>query len=588
MSASKSLADHELIQYEPEAITLPLALTCPTFAPLGWTGETNLLSLEDYREVIGCVKVDHVQLWPTACRIMQAVDAWAAKNEYAIHAVVAGGLAAWPFARAGEDEHSPTDCDVFFWREKTHLAFWEHREDKCNQLAAFLYDTVLTSIGEDCKVILGQGIINVNHGSDQHLFQLILKVYDDIGDVLNSFDLNSAKVACDSEGRVWMTRESLRANVCRINTVDPAARSITYERRLVKYFDRGYAVEFPHLLNISRNDFVLSPKNNPSGVNRDEGNLVRSHRLKFQVIAVLNTQAVLGFGKLRWTGLDEYDAARALESSFYFSEPHYVREFECNENAQADTATRRFRSNLFDVRCHLSGKPENNRHIVLRTEAIVKLAERFDGEDEFETRFPGGEFDVCAFLRAGNANPLALCINLAPDAFGVALNKAVRRSGRAEYLVPLLANRADLLVEYIALRTDGERHTFLAPHIARLVEEVRATPPLPYWIYPAGARAARLPAPETPERWYGDRYGVAPPPTLPPGGVPDYVGTLITDTCAICREPLYDGKNVLKLPCGHAFHWTASGAVECPGLKRALKIAGARAMLKCPTCRAET
>ena len=588
---------HELVLYDPKSMPPPLALTCPVFAPLGWTGEAGRLSLEEYHQSLEGVKIKGLPLWSPAVDIMTTVDRWAAESGYEIHAVVAGGLAAWPFAAAAASSASdqattfPSDCDVFLWRDGPHDAAM------CNRLAAHLYTAVTELVeeidGHHDAITVGQGIFNVNKrasGETRREYQLILKVFGGVADILNSFDLNSAKVACDSEGRVWMTRGSLRANVYRINTLDPAARSITYERRLVKYFERGYAIEFPHLSDIPRHDFTLSPKNNPSGRAANDSHTIMTHRLQFQVVAVLRTWATLGFGKLSWTGLDEYDARRAHESGFYASEPHTAEDFVAEHTHTECDCSKRLWHNL---RCFLSGHYDSYSHIALSEIMGARIVRHLDYDGRLNADHDPNsgpvepdpeDFSAWTVLGEGNVNPLALYAWVAPRKFSAALTRKVCASGKIEYLAPLLKGG---LAEYAELRTDEERQKFLGPHVAKLIAEIRAAP-LPLWVYPAGARAARLPAPETPERWYGDRYGVAPPPTLPPGGVPDYVSTLIIDTCAICREPLYDGKNVLKLPCGHAFHWAKTHTIDCPGLKKALKNETHGIKLTCPSCRAVT
>ena len=76
--------------------------------------------------------------------------------------------------------------------------------------------------------------------------QVILRLYDTISEVLHGFDLGSCAVAYTGD-QVWFTSLSKLAFECGVNVVDMSRRRASYEHRLLKYFDRGFAVVMPNL-----------------------------------------------------------------------------------------------------------------------------------------------------------------------------------------------------------------------------------------------------------------------------------------------------------------------------------------------------
>ena len=77
-------------------------------------------------------------------------------------------------------------------------------------------------------------------------YQIIFRVYKTKSEILHGFDLGSSAVGFDGEN-VLFTTLSKFAYEYRCNIVDTTRRSTTYEKRLKKYFERGFAIVLPGL-----------------------------------------------------------------------------------------------------------------------------------------------------------------------------------------------------------------------------------------------------------------------------------------------------------------------------------------------------
>jgi hypothetical protein len=85
---------------------------------------------------------------------------------------------------------------------------------------------------------------------DRHKIQIILATYKNAFEVLNSFDLGASKsgIHFTIVGQKFITTtEGLYALTHRVNKIDPSKYSTHYITRLIKYMERGYAIEFTDL-----------------------------------------------------------------------------------------------------------------------------------------------------------------------------------------------------------------------------------------------------------------------------------------------------------------------------------------------------
>lgn len=76
--------------------------------------------------------------------------------------------------------------------------------------------------------------------------QVVLRLYRSVAEVVNGFDLGSSAMAWDG-AKLHFTRAGLVAANHGANVVQPIARRASFERRLIKYFYRGFDVVLPGL-----------------------------------------------------------------------------------------------------------------------------------------------------------------------------------------------------------------------------------------------------------------------------------------------------------------------------------------------------
>ncbi len=81
-------------------------------------------------------------------------------------------------------------------------------------------------------------------------FQIILRCYTSISEILHGFDIPSCAVGFDGES-IWMTEMALFTYKSGFNVIDLTRRSTSYESRLNKYLHRGFGIIFPDL-NLSK------------------------------------------------------------------------------------------------------------------------------------------------------------------------------------------------------------------------------------------------------------------------------------------------------------------------------------------------
>lgn len=105
-------------------------------------------------------------------------------------------------------------------------------------------------------------------------YQFVLRLYDNISQILLGFDIDCCRVAFDGQ-RVWATESALFALKNKVNVVDFDRMSPTYEMRLAKYATRGISVYVPeldrHMVRYDRLCKVVRPK----GVNPYNGSAGR-------------------------------------------------------------------------------------------------------------------------------------------------------------------------------------------------------------------------------------------------------------------------------------------------------------------------
>jgi len=77
-------------------------------------------------------------------------------------------------------------------------------------------------------------------------FQIVLRIYSNISEILHGFDLGSSAVGYDGT-HIYFTTLSQYSYANSVNILDVTRRSTTYEQRLSKYVYRGFDVVLPHM-----------------------------------------------------------------------------------------------------------------------------------------------------------------------------------------------------------------------------------------------------------------------------------------------------------------------------------------------------
>jgi hypothetical protein len=469
------------------------------------------------------------------------------------HVYVAGGAAAWPLgpatARAG-------DVDLFIAGidPADRAALW----GKAAEVVGLLRRALAGGRPEgaaDITETLTPGLITLTaryaHGTRRgHKVQVILRAFPHISAILHGFDVPACCVAYDGRA-ARLTYLAAWAHAFRVNVVCPAYRSTTYERRLLKYFGRGYALALPHLRR---------------------GALAEGVPLRLPHL-VLRPQAVQG---LYATGTAELPPGEAPPLSDYDPIEDDLWGYAENEWVQA-------RSNLREL---ISGK---GRYAVTALyecgqpggETGLPLALYATAEPPFGEVLPRAAFDRMVAGAAGAVVHRGL-INIAALSRIFRLNAAeISRFAAAVHEV--LASRPDCRID-VSRALGRSRDALVAAYEATPAE-------VGWWIVDDPSRqytASLNPRVEEPELWYGAAlYGAAAPPsaeeltdTLLAAFEWRRGGAVFGGPCAICQGPVVRGDaNSVILACGHLFHWSG-GRGRCAGLH-----AWASGHDTCPTCR---
>lgn len=85
--------------------------------------------------------------------------------------------------------------------------------------------------------------IQFNNGAK---IQIILRLYNTLSEILHGFDLGSCAMGYDGK-QVYFTSLGKFAYEYLANVIDPSRRSTTYEKRLLKYYERGFNIILPLL-----------------------------------------------------------------------------------------------------------------------------------------------------------------------------------------------------------------------------------------------------------------------------------------------------------------------------------------------------
>ncbi|MFA6166955.1 MAG: RING finger domain-containing protein [Gemmatimonadaceae bacterium] len=487
------------------------------------------------------------------------------------HVFVAGGAAAWPL---GDPAHRAGDVDFFIYGvdPANTAALWKIVAKLAKRIsveAKKAYQVVSQTLTAGVVTLLAHNVTYHSSAATEK-FQIVLRVYPSISACLHAFDIPSAAVAYDG-ARAYTTTLGAHAHVHRVNTVVPAYRSTTYEARLMKYFDRGYALELP---DFDRRLFVAA------------STVVLPHlRLDVDVAG-----GAMAAGSLR-----PPEGAPAPPASDYGSDYEYRWDFDRTL----------VRSKYINTYQFASGR---NRFVV------IGYCEEISDYDETAIPFQqyvdrGSPMLSDIISQAQLESTLGLYArSVTPSASGVTI--AITPLRRIFGLTEAEISRAVEAVSEARRLNPGRRlniRSSLARNIRAILDRYAALPGvIPWWIIQDPGRqytASVDPRMESPAEWYGASafahrstvlvsdadvnafrearrcWAEAPASEKPKKPVFD-------GTCAICGDEIHAGDAItIVLDCGHTFHaifnedcsgllpWVTKGNTKCPSCRRDISVA---------------
>ena len=515
--------------------------------------------------------------FPIAIKILRAVPE---------NLVVAGGAAAWPlgelFAKAGDVDFFVVGIDPndeaalwakaaeFFEACKDAVTAWAEDADSVQAFVQLLTPGLLTLV------------VNFSDLQPRWKFQLIMRAYPSVSALLHAFDVGSACVAYDGQ-TAKMTTLGVYAHVNRVNLVNPKYRSTTYEKRLAKYFDRHFAIAFPHLRR---------------GVLSSGAKLVLPHI----------TLVVTAAGGNWATGQPEISSS--VSSSDYEATPSWG--WSVNPADLPHCGTR-----FVNLAQLVSGQ---NRFAVI---GVTEFDRGAYGDEEYE-----GMLKYIPFAKYARPTGPKRRVGLTfADAFPHEdFLAAVRIASRGVYNDSERFIRPAALTKYLGL-TPEEAHVFagtlaktlianpnkkitLAGPLKFLEERLTARyfaaaeKPIEWWITRAPERqftASLNPCMEDPIEWYGEENVEDDAEKAAAGAAEVHIESLQSalmartsrlvapgesrDQCPLCLEPLSPGEpNCVTPVCGHVIHWARTVGNGCEGLLAWVRDEGRG---DCPICRAQ-
>jgi hypothetical protein len=135
-----------------------------------------------------------------------------------------------------------SDIDIFITAGNVPnmKRLWRIADIICEKLSVF-YDRI-------CTERMNPGLITFKgFGEGSPTVQIILRAFPDLSGLLHGFDIPSCSIAFDGK-TTYMTELCAWSHMNMVNIVYPKYRSTTYERRLIKYFNRGFALAMPNFV----------------------------------------------------------------------------------------------------------------------------------------------------------------------------------------------------------------------------------------------------------------------------------------------------------------------------------------------------
>ncbi len=546
----------------------------PVFAPHEWTPKCRIKDLatqDEYNKsvaTLGMMVWKKIRLDETRTKRVEVLGPSVQKFlEQEENVVIAGGAAGWAMhpSRTGT---CPADVDFFVFGIQDDKSLWE---------------LVTRFVGhfhvEHSIVELAHGVLTITpHCSyfdrdKECKMQLILRSYKTKSSIIHGFDLPSSSILYDGE-TTYMSAIGAYAYVHKINIVDPRARSPSYERRLAKYSDRGFALAMLDLdiKILASGKHTVFPHMTLStfhvGGNYASGTIVIDERAP----------------------ASDYETDDNVLDKFW-SDMKYV------DYAAAKIAKGERPSLFWEM---VDGPPGvKSGYTKLSTVDVVMVAFAFAhmhplrlstylNQSQFGNWLDNRKKSI---VRVSNWGGVSIQPHVLTRFFGVPEDMVCRIISA---LTPLLLRKQtkDISVDSV-----------MDPYIEQMMEKFNSVCELSDWWIKTNTQSqgslqnqfftsSTQPCAESVEEWYGSGNMIK---EVQPMGDREMRTTIKaskikhmeatagkvfdTNECALCQDKITIGSpNTIVLACGHAFHW-ASGADDCGGLE-------SNQSKQCPVCRA--
>jgi hypothetical protein len=518
----------------------------PTFAPPGWQSgnRRGAISQEDYNHSILAYHPEVASILPIA------------------GVVIAGGAAAQPFnGTAG-------DIDFFLVGVEPGEV-WKKVSEIENAVREKFLGSLLGSQMSFMKKV-AQGVITIfartnpsraNGWTTRTVskIQIILRLFTSVSGLLHGFDIGSCAVAFD--GAVAYT--TLIGAYClshRVNIVCPSRRSTSYESRLKKYFDRGYALVLPHL---------------------DIGRLVPGETLSlpFLRVRVDSVHGSLAFGDVMMLEeaprVSDYEETEddGLRLSWDKWGTHLANSWRVargNQSFVIRSATRPGSRSLESNETPLFAGAEPTFQDILPRPAFVEIVYRLARSVNHNNRVKLSTLHRFFGLSQEQVIKFVIAIAEASDSL-----QGPCRDPIVIDMLPALRPFCEAIFN---------RYDEVAAKNGGRLEWVIAEDPSRQYTATLNPRIV------DPQVWYGDAYLATAAASTPRGVIKALRGLLEVQVgvaagvyagCALCfDERLVSGApNSVTFGCGHVFHWSLD-STGCGGVRT-----WAIGHSTCPTCR---
>lgn len=487
--------------------------------------------------------------------------------------VLCGGAALWA-AMCLESpeliETKPKDWDLFLYNfDNENLSEEELRDSFLLKENAIIQ--IIEKYHKVFNIFKCKGVINILTKTSN--IQIILRDYSSKDEIAISFDIPACSVVYDGEN-VYFTKFAAWSFINRLIVVMPKYRSTTYEKRLKKYFKKGFGLIFPKLKNFGNDKIINLPYLTLNICSKVTENIAIGW-VDLPNLDVLEYTNIIN-NNITYDNISKHNAYpcnKVLENNIEefckgtnnFIQTHYY------SRKNAELINPQYHVNNFQIGTIIREKDYNkiiNRHMRL---IIYK-------NSKYLYQLNTYIFDLL-FLSSDNYTYFKNKI----ENIILEINKRIEGEipvSSAEIIIqdPLTSQlREELATKY------REKKNIYINWIININRDIELTGSL----HPCGISA---------NKWYGDYYYCYDNSNIDDiNEESEYIHNITTSEldkilfdftksyefilCPLCFENInYLQKNVITLKCGHLYHYSHSAL--CEGIKRWLKVKD-----NCPECR---